>query len=392
MSRYHSYLTSACRIIESYTDAKPFSFHLKQSFAAEKKFGSRDRKMISTLCYAYFRLGHALREMTTADRLLTGLFLSTDQPQEILEVLHPPFNQQVSLPVSEKLDLLNIGPQDVFPFLENLSGQIDATAYTLSFFLQPDVFLRVRPGKLAHVCTKLEQNNVSFVAESEDCLRISGNANALDSILQLNKEAVVQDKNSQKVLHYLEARPTLFEDTAITAWDCCAASGGKSILLYDTLKGRVRITVSDIRENILRNLASRFQQAKIPLFRSFVTDLDEKAPASPIDLFSIIICDAPCTGSGTWSRTPEQLLNFSIDVIDVYAARQKNIVKNSAASLQPAGLFFYITCSVFKKENEEITAFIQSNCSLQLVEEVYHKGYDEKADTMYVAVFTKREH
>ena len=52
-------------------------------------------------------------------------------------------------------------------------------------------------------------------------------------------------------------------------WDCCAASGGKSIMLYD-LDPAIRLTVSDIRESILINLRKRFNEAGIKKYQSFV--------------------------------------------------------------------------------------------------------------------------
>jgi len=45
-------------------------------------------------------------------------------------------------------------------------------------------------------------------------------------------------------------------------WDCCAASGGKSILAKDVF-GNITLTVSDIRKSILHNLRKRFSEAGI---------------------------------------------------------------------------------------------------------------------------------
>jgi 16S rRNA (cytosine967-C5)-methyltransferase len=49
----------------------------------------------------------------------------------------------------------------------------------------------------------------------------------------------------------------------------------------------------------------------------------------------------------------------------------------------------YITCSVFKKENEEVVEFIQGNSELELIKMELLKGYDKKADTMFAALFKK---
>src|SRR5690606_27157702 len=110
----------------------------------------------------------------------------------------------------------------------------------------------------------------------------------------------------------------------LSVWDCCAASGGKSILAKDILKN-IQLTVSDIRKSILINLEKRFASAGIKAYTAKVADLTDPSfshsPLAPSERFSragthhsafdLIICDAPCSGSGTWARTPEQLYNWT---------------------------------------------------------------------------------
>ena len=52
-------------------------------------------------------------------------------------------------------------------------------------------------------------------------------------------------------------------------------------------------------------------------------------------------------------------------------------------------MFFYITCSVFKQENEDVVASLQKETGMQLLHNEYLPGYLEKADSMFVAVFKK---
>ena len=265
---------------------------------------------------------------------------------------------------------------------------IDIKNFSVSFLEQPQLYLRARPGKKNRVTEKLNEASVKFDWSGNDCVTLENNI-SVDKILKLNEDAVVQDINSQKVLDYLQEVPVFIQATQkITAWDCCAASGGKSILLYDKLKGNVQLTVSDIRKNILMNLGKRLQQAGVNIHRSFITDLSVSTGLETSEKFSVIICDVPCTGSGTWSRSPEQLYFFNKKSIDIYAERQQKIVSNVAAHLDTGGLFFYITCSVFKKENEAMVSFIMNMFpQLHVVQMKYLEGYDAAADTMFVAVF-----
>ena len=103
--------------------------------------------------------------------------------------------------------------------------------------------------------------------------------------------------------------------------------------------------------------------------------------------FDVILCDAPCSGSGTWSRTPEQLFYFEEEKIHYYSNLQKKIAETASWLLKPGGYFLYSTCSVFRAENEDVVSFIESTTQLKLVKANYYKGYQHKADTLFAALF-----
>ncbi|WP_276501236.1 Fmu (Sun) domain-containing protein [Terrimonas pollutisoli] len=396
MNRYFSYLNSAVKIINHYKGDEPFSSFLKKYFSLNKKYGSKDRKQIGHLCYCYFRLGKAGTGLSMEERILTALFLCSDVANEFLQQLKPGWNEQINVSIEEKIALLNsrdpvegVSITDVFPWREELSTGIVYEEFCASFFKQPDLFLRLRPGKEKKVMEKLERAGISFKQVSDTSLVLS-NSSKLDEVIELNKDAVVQDYSSQRVGEFLEMGQTgTVRPGSLEVWDCCAASGGKSIMAKDIL-GNVDLTVSDIRDSILHNLKKRFIEAGVHQYKSFKADLANKdtnaLPLGSGEGFDLIICDAPCTGSGTWSRTPEQLYFFEKEKISYYSGLQKRIVSNAIKQLTPDGYFLYITCSVFKKENEEVVEFIKDNFSLELVESKILDGYNIKADTMFAAL------
>jgi 16S rRNA (cytosine967-C5)-methyltransferase len=171
-------------------------------------------------------------------------------------------------------------------------------------------------------------------------------------------------------------------------WDCCAASGGKSIMAKDVL-GDIELMVSDVRESILINLQKRFAAAGIRNYESLVVDLSKTLNIA-LPSFNLIIADVPCTGSGTWSRTPEQLYYFDTNKIDEYAALQRKIAGNVIPQLESGGYLLYITCSVYKKENEEAVEYIKEKFNLEVVQLDLLKGYDKKADTLFAALLQKK--
>lgn len=392
MGRFHSYLNSALQILGLYKGDEPFASFLKKFFATDKKYGSKDRKYIGQLCYCWFRTGKMFAGKPTTENILAALFLCSKEENEILENLEPGWNPKVFLPLDEKCLVPGIpcSIPDIFPFKDELSDGIPHSQYCASMLVQPDLYLRIRPGMKEKVMQKLDATGCSFSLAGENCM-VLPNATKVEDIIELNKEAVVQDYSSQRVGEFLQlVRRGMPGKLPIDVWDCCAASGGKSILAKDIL-GDINLTVSDVRESIIINLRQRFKAAVITGYKAVQADLTAEHIVDHIitNQQSVIIADVPCTGSGTWSRTPEQLYYFKEDKTAEYAALQRKIVTNVIPSLAPGGYLLYITCSVFKKENEEMVAYIKEKFPLQLVKMELLKGYDKKADTMFAALLQK---
>lgn len=391
MSLHHSHINTATTLIRQYTGEFPFASYLKEYFREFKKYGGRDRKTISQLCYGYYRIGARLEHLAMEAQLLAGFYLTTTSPHPLLEALKPEYNLSVGDPLPVKLERIrpnNNTPiaQEVFPFYSALSAGIDREAFCLSLLVQPDTFLRVRPGKEAQVLQALKQAALPFQQLAPHTLALPSAA-AATTVLEADRDVVVQDYSSQQVA-------ALFPDFSTRkhpkVWDCCAASGGKSLLLFDHYPS-IKLTVSDIRDSILHNLAKRFDKAGLKDYRMFCADLSDSSPAYPDhpgNGYDLIVADVPCSGSGTWARTPEAPHFFRKEKIGEFAALQQQIIRNTVRKLAPKGYYLYITCSVFDQENEAQVDFIRSQCKLQLVKQAYFSGITQRADTLFAALFT----
>ena len=153
------------------------------------------------------------------------------------------------------------------------------------------------------------------------------------------------------------------------------------------LMGDIELTVSDKRESIIRNLEARFQEAGIKKYKRFVADLSGPNVNFKPGEFDVVIADVPCSGSGTWARTPEQLCFFTADKVGYYSNLQKSILSNVARAVKKGGMMIYITCSVFKNENEDMLNFL-STLGFQNKYSQLFKGYEEDADTLFGALLT----
>jgi 16S rRNA (cytosine967-C5)-methyltransferase len=371
------------RILDEYPAETPLSKFLPGFYRQNKQMGSTDRRIAGRLMYNYFRLGRALPNLPADERLFVAEFLCNTQLNSFLQHFKPDWAACVGFSVDEKLALVkathpDFNLDDVFPWTNQLSAGIDKEAFLRSFFVQPGLFIRVYKGFEPQVKIALTAAEVIFKDEGNNCFSLP-NGTRLEALIANPHWYEVQDFSSQQTAQYF--KPQKWESW----WDACAASGGKSLLLHD-LEPTVKLVVSDIRESILTNLDERFQQAGLLKYQKKLLDLTQNNDLILHDYaFDGIILDAPCCGSGTWGRTPEMIRQFDNHKIEFFQRLQQSIARNSVKYLKPGKPIIYITCSVFKAENEDVVDFMVKELGLKLEEQTVLKGYENKADTMFVS-------
>lgn len=392
--RFFAYLNTAAFIIETYDGSTPLVHHLKHYFAQFKKHGSKDRKLISHACYCYFRLGYAIKNISIIEQLKVALFICNVELNGWENIYHENWKSNWTVDLKDRIHWIkneysNFNEAGIFPWENQLSDGVDASLFSLAHLLQPFLFIRLRPSFEKIVVQRLRDLEIPFQKINNNCLALA-NGIKLDDAIQLNKEAVVQDYSSQQIAAIIsEELIQLNWQKTWTVWDCCTASGGKTILLHD-LHRRNEYFLTDVRTSMQHQLKQRLDAAQISNWRFAIADLTESSfPFGGNVFFDFIIADVPCTGSGTWSRTPEQIHFFNEENIGEYAATQKKIVTNVVNNLKEEGYLLYITCSAFKQENEMVAAYIQNQLNLSLVKMQLIQGYTNHADTMFTALFKK---
>lgn len=377
------------QVFNGYQGAMPLHRYLFAYFKQNKQMGSSDRRWATRYIYSYFRLGKSISTLATLERLAVADFLCNQTPSLIVEKYLPDWFDKFELELDKKIALVQqkypaFKLTEVFAFKAPISDGIEEADFLNSFFIQPDLFIRVRGTHIQAVLNQLQAANVPFLEIGDEAIALP-NGTKLEQIVSDPRLYQIQDLSSQYTGNYF--KPNKYDYW----WDACAASGGKSLLLH-SMEPTVNLLVSDLRESSLLNLQERFQLAGIKKYQIKTMDLLQNNDQVLHDYeFDGILLDAPCSGSGTWGRTPEMLCFFEQHKVENYSKLQRSIASNVVKYLKPGKPLIYMTCSVFKAENEDVVNYLLENFDLKLEQMELVKGYHKKADSMFVARFIKQE-
>jgi 16S rRNA (cytosine967-C5)-methyltransferase len=376
-----AYFQVANQLFEHYELQLPLHLFLKEYFKNNKKYGSRDRKYIAELLYGIYRLGKQNEHIAVKDRMLFGAFLSNKLPLIFFEKTNLALAKNYTCNFKSKIDFLKETFHIDFSIPFTLSEQITAEEYLTYLFQPSTVFVRVRKNH-QEVRAQLKQSEISFTEINENCWSFEANIK-LDEIIVDKSDYVIQDYASQQTGEFFKPQKNEIW------WDCCAASGGKSILLLDKCRN-IDLTVSDIRESIIKNLHQRFTlYGYASKYVSLVADASNEG-LKMSRTFDGIICDAPCSGAGTWNSSPEQYYFFNEQKLQDFHNKQTAILKNVIRFAKQNGKIYFITCSVFNYENQAVLNEILQDDSIQLINQQLIKGGHFRGDHLFIAELLKK--
>ena len=222
----------------------------------------------------------------------------------------------------------------------------------------PDTVVQVNTLQISaeDLQKKLEEQNVSVQPHGwmKDCLVLSGTGNMEQ--LPAFREGLFYVQDPASKLSVLCAQLPKEE---IRVLDCCSAPGGKSFAAAIAMGGKGQITSCDVHSHktaLIRNGADRLGFANI-------TERQQDATATVpewIDAMDAVICDAPCSGLGIIRKKPD-IRYKNLKETEELPALQLQILRNQANYVKPGGVLMYSTCTVLRRENEDVVkAFLDS--------------------------------
>jgi 16S rRNA (cytosine967-C5)-methyltransferase len=255
-------------------------------------------------------------------------------------------------------------------FVASLGTAAEAAAEALR--ARAPIMLRVNPRRAARAVAQARlvdegivtrpvdiANNALQVLEGER--KITGSQSYADGWIEL------QDGSSQAAMEALEV------PNGARVLDYCAGGGGKVLALASRVEGA--FFAHDAAPQRMRDLPARAARAGVEV----------RVVTQPEGLFDVVLCDAPCSGSGTWRRTPEAKWALTPERLAELTQLQGRILTEAAPHVAPGGVLAYATCSVLEEENQEVIRRFSSNNPEWALSHTQHWPISETGDGFYLA-------
>jgi 16S rRNA (cytosine967-C5)-methyltransferase len=316
----------------------------KRFFAARRYAGSKDRRAVRELAWRAIRsFGErpvsgraALVALASSDAELAALFegggygaaaITADEPRAVLSLVPQWLAKQI--PKEEQAALLERAPLDV----------------------------RVNSLKADRAAV------IGEIPEAEplalpDALRLPTDF-VLENHAAYNRGLIeVQDYGSQLIVAACEAKP------GSIVLDLCAGAGGKTLALAAAMQGKGRLIATDTNRNRLDQLAPRAGRAGATHVETMLLNPGKEAVmlAELTAQCDLVLVDAPCSGSGTWRRSPETRWRLTPARLKRVVDEQAALLRLAAKMVAPGGTLVYAVCSLLEAEGRgQMEAFLSAN-------------------------------
>lgn len=244
-------------------------------------------------------------------------------------------------PVARVGLLANVDAVGARALLESVA---DVEGFVAASNRRAPVAIRVNRARGDREALRAELARADVVARpaalAPDGLVLDGRPNLREGRWRGRFEA--QDEGSQAIVELVDpSGPVL---------DWCAGAGGKSLAIASRWPD-ARLLSLDVRAHALRRLEERARAAGARLRTRLLPE------TGPVDLpaeAATVLVDAPCSGSGVWRRHPSYRFRASGPQLDALDPTQADVLRRAAAHVRPGGRLIYATCSVLRREDEQV--------------------------------------
>ena len=168
--------------------------------------------------------------------------------------------------------------------------------------------------------------------------------------------------------------------------DMTASPGGKTSEIAALTNNKATITA--VEKNKIRYERLQYNLNKLGVKKCVTLNKDARLLDNNFS-FDKILLDAPCSGSGTIRIINEKIDdNFNMELINKVNILQNELIMKALDLLKVGGILVYSTCSILKRENEEIVQNLLNTNKVELVEITNNFSDIKKLPSKYKELIT----
>ena len=248
----------------------------------------------------------------------------------------------------ERLSAEASAPEELCQLLMEQYGEETARRFLLDSLEPAPVFIRVNTGRTTPEKLQKELAETGTAVEETvlpACLRLEKPGDVTAYTAFADGRFHVQDLASQLCCQALDVRP------GMRVLDACSAPGGKAFTLAEQMENQGEVVACDLYPARVGLIQSGADRLGLSIVHPRV--MDALAPQEDIGTFDRVLCDAPCSGLGIIRRKPE-LKYKPVAEFGGLPEVQYGILTACARLVKPEGVLVYSTCTLNRKENEEV--------------------------------------
>lgn len=362
-------------IKEVFSDKQPADNILNSYFRERRYIGSKDRRFISENVWDIIRHRRRL-EFEAQDTDIRKIMIVWAKNKNLDVVFG---GGQYGMPIldDDEINWLNNLPEILYPQDVEaecplwLFEKIKDFELLKSLNRQATADFRINAGSRETIIKKMKDEGFDVVStpfspigvRAEERINLNNCITFQDGLIE------PQDEASQIAAILADIRP---EHKVI---DYCCGAGGKSLTLSYLMQNKGQIEAHDIDERRLEAILPRMKRLQANNIKTVKT-------AEVGQDYDRFIIDAPCSGSGTWRRSPDAKFRLSekklLEIVEI----QSSLLDLASKKVKQGGRIVYITCSILEEENsEQITKFLSKNKEFSLID--IQTIWDKKIESPY---------
>ena len=246
-------------------------------------------------------------------------------------------------------------PQEFINILSEILADQERERLTDALQIDPQVSIRLNPAV---------KETPEMVTDSLGCKPDGRVLWAEDAVYLDHRPQFTLDPLLHQGCYYVQEASSMFLEQAVRkcvtgpvkALDLCAAPGGKSTLLASLLPEGSLLVSNEIQRGRAQILAENMTKWGRP--GVMVTCNSPKQIGQSNLMFDLIAVDAPCSGEGMFRKDEGAVADWSLQNVEMCAARQRQIIEDIWPALKPGGYMIYSTCTFNRYEDEDNVRWI----------------------------------